>query len=412
MLLPFPRLLRLLPLVLLTGLLLGGPAAVAQRRDFAGQYNTRRRVQVDTRREADSLHFYLRFPDGSVLRQHHPLRVAAWLSYDAKRPLWQDTVRQLSRRIRPAGSASWVEFSLPAARLQAGQVLSFTCGPADEANSGEGAWLLLTAARLSRPFVLTDSAGEPLLRRFARRAEPVLVDCYGPEQPVVAKLYPTAGFAAALPPMSNPAAQPAAPRTLGLLDSLFFRAGQPLRLQRPGLYALRIRPGGPPLALLVENEDFPELKTADDLIRPLLYLTTATERDRLYNASNPKQAVDNFWLDVARDNQPMARQLIRTYYGRVAEANALFSAHKAGWMTDRGLLYIVLGPPESVYRTTAEERWVYRGTTSGTTTYTFRPKPSTFAPEHYELVRRPEYEMLWYAAVEQWRKGLTAPTGR
>jgi GWxTD domain-containing protein len=398
--------------LLLWGLLqLPSLPATAQRRDFAGQYNAPRRVQLDTRREADSLHFYLRFPDGSVLHRF-PLRLAAWTSFDAKRPLWQDTVRHLSRRTRKAGAASWVEFRLAAADVLPGQVLSLHCGPADEAESGDGAWLTITPERLTRTFILTDSVGEPLLRRAIRAGEPVLADSYGPELPIVAKLYSTANFTAALPPMTDPATQPAPPRTLGLLDSLFFRAGQLLRLRRPGLYALRVGGAARPLALLVEDNEFPDLKTADDLIRPLIYLTTSAERKKLYDAPNPKQAVDEFWLDAARGSQPVARQLIRTYYGRVADANRLFSAHKAGWLTDRGLLYVVLGPPESVYRTATEERWTYRGTERGTTTYTFRAKPSTFAPEHYELVRRPEFEQLWYAAVEQWRKGLTAPTGR
>ncbi|GAA3921673.1 hypothetical protein GCM10022406_04720 [Hymenobacter algoricola] len=397
--------------MVLAFLLLAG-AAPAQRRDFAGLYNAERRLRLDTRREADSLRFYLRFPNGSDLQQRHPLRLAAWLSYDAKRPLWQDSVRHVSRRIRWAGSAAWVEFALPVAALQPGQVLSLHCGPADEAGAGEGAWLLLTAERLGRTFILTDSVGDPLLSRAVHRGQPVRIDSYGPEQPATARLYSTANFAAALPPMTDLAAQPAPPRTLGLLDSLFFRAGQELHLQQAGLYALRVGGSGRPLALLVEENEFPTLKTADELIRPLIFLTTSAERKKLYDAPNPKQAVDNFWLDVARDNQNLARQLIRTYYGRVADANRLFSAHKAGWMTDRGLLYVVLGPPEAVYRTATEERWVYRSTGTGNATYTFRPKPSTFAPEHYELVRRPEYELLWYAAVEQWRKALTAPTGR
>jgi GWxTD domain-containing protein len=397
-------------LLFLASLLLSAAALAGPRRDFAGQYNPARRIQVDTRREADSVRFYLRFPDGSVLSRY-PLRRAAWLSYDDKRPVWQDTLRQLRRRIRREGGAAWLEFSLPAAALS-GQLLHLSCGPVEDTDSGEGVWLPITPERLSRTFLLTDSAANPLLRRAVHAGEPVRVDSYGPERPIVAKLYSTANFGAALPPMSDPAAQPPAPRTLALVDSLFFRAGQELRLTRPGLYALRVGDNRRPLALLVEENEFPELKTADKLICPLIYLTTTAERRKLYDAPNPKQAVDAFWLAVAGGNQAVARRLIRTYYGRVADANRLFSAHKAGWLTDRGLLYIVLGPPESVYRTAAEERWVYRRLGNGSTTYTFRPKPSTFAPEHYELVRRPEYELLWYAAVEQWRKGLTAPTGR
>ncbi|UOQ72318.1 GWxTD domain-containing protein [Hymenobacter cellulosilyticus] len=117
-------------------------------------------------------------------------------------------------------------------------------------------------------------------------------------------------------------------------------------MRQTGLYALRVAGTPLPVGLLVTDEDFPELNTADELIQPLIYLTTSAERRALLDAQVPKRAVDEFWLKVAGGNQTQARQLIRTYYGRVAAANQLFTAHKAGWMTDRGMLYIVLGAPK------------------------------------------------------------------
>ncbi|UOQ53167.1 GWxTD domain-containing protein [Hymenobacter cellulosivorans] len=406
-----PTFLRCLPLGLLLLLSWAAHPLVAQRRDFTGQYQPLRRIQVDTRREGDSLRVYLYFPDGSVLQRGEPLRVAVWENYQAKRPLWRTTVGQLARRIHKAESAAWVEFCVAAAAVQPGQVLSASCAPENEADTGDAAWLSISRERLARPFLLTDSLGDPLLRRYVRRGERFLIDCYGPDKPTTAKHY-DASFVAALPPMSTAGAPPQQ-RKLPARDSLFFRAGQLLTLSQPGLYALRVSGTAAPVGLLVTDEDFPELNTADELIQPLIYLTTSAERNALREAAQPKRAVDQFWLKVAGGNQTQARQLIRTYYGRVAAANQLFTAHKAGWMTDRGMLYTVLGAPETVYRTATEENWVYRGTREGSTTYTFRHKPSTFAPEHYELVRRPEYEMLWYAAVEQWRKGMTtARSGR
>ncbi|TGE22074.1 GWxTD domain-containing protein [Hymenobacter aquaticus] len=391
-------------------LLTGRPAAADPRRDFAGQYQPQRRLLAETRREGDSLHIYLRFPDASVLQRGYPLRVAAWASYEAKRPTWRRTVGQLARRTRPEQAAAWVEFSVAASALLPGQVLSVACGANEEDDAGEGLWLPITKERLGRTFLLTDSVGNPLLRRYVRVHEPFQVDSYGPEKPLAVKRY-DASFLAALPPMSAPGSQPVA-RTLPARDSLFFRAGQLLRLSQAGLYMLRVAEAPAGYGLLVVDQDFPALNTADELIQPLIYLTTSAERQKLTDAPEPKRAVDQFWLKVAGSNQPVARQLIRTYYGRVAAANELFTTHKAGWMTDRGLLYVVLGAPDVVYRTATEERWVYRDPNGSSGTYTFRPKPSTFAPEHYELVRRPEYEMLWYAAVEQWRKGLTARSGR
>ncbi|MGY2131485.1 GWxTD domain-containing protein [Hymenobacter sp. HD11105] len=390
-------------LFILVCLLAGRPAA--PRRDFSGQYRPGRRVVVDTRREADSLRLYLSFPDGNVLSPAQPVRIRAWASYDAQQPLWQDTIPQLARRTKREGITTSLEFCLPMAKLRSGQVLSIQPGP-DADDTGHEAWILLTDERMARPFVLVDSVGVPLLRRYVHAGEGFEVSTYGLEQPCLLRRYDS-NFSAALPPMTNPAGQPPAARTLAVRDSLTFQAVQLVALGRAGLYLLTSGAGGPASSLLVEENNFPEVTTAADLIQPLIYLTSSIERKKLYNAPSPKKAVDQFWLDAANGQQATARQLIRTYYGRVAAANRLFSSYKAGWMTDRGMLYVVMGPPDVVYRTGAEERWLYRQPEVGTSTYVFRAKPSTFAPEHYELVRRPEHEMLWYAAVEQWRKAPT-----
>ena len=384
-------------------------AALPPRHDFSGQYRPDC-PQADTRREADSLRLYVRFPAGT-LPAGKPLYVAVWASYDAKEPLWRDSVRHLARQLRQRPESTWLEVSLPAARLQANQIISVQPAPTPSPDASHEAWLLLTASRLIRPYVLVDSLGDPLLRRYVRTSEVFSVAYYGQERPFRIKQYATA-FSAALPPMTNPAAQPTQSRTLTIRDTVNVRPGQLVRLARQGIYALQGDAQEPVLGLLAENNAYPEVTTAPELIDPLIYLTTSTQRKQLYAAPDPKRATDLFWLNIAGNDQNAARQLIRTYYGRVAEANRLFSAHKAGWMTDRGMLYLVLGAPDAVYRSGTEERWVYHAPAIASGTYVFRAKPSTFAPDNYDLVRRPEYEMLWYAAVDQWRKGLTAQAAR
>ncbi len=397
-------------LLLLLLLLTTSSLAAAPRRDFATQYRPGRTIEVDTRREGDSLRVYLRFPNRSTLRRGFPLHVVGWADFDARRPLWQDTVRQLVRRLRPDGAAARISFTLPLSRLRAGQVLSMAIGPAEEAVSGDAAWLRLTAGHLNRSFILIDSLSQPLMRRYVRARQVFGVSAYAPGQALSAYRYPLSSLPAA-PPMASVSTLGQQPRTLGLVDSARFQADQLLRLPA-GLYLLRVGDRGPHIGLLVEENQFPELTSADELIAPLVFVTTSAERQKLFDAPDPKKAVDQFWLGVANNNQTVARQLIRTFYGRVTEASQFFSAYKAGWLTDRGMLYLVMGPPETVYRAGNEERWVYRGDAGMGGTFVFRAKPSTFAPDNYELVRRPEYEPLWYAAVEQWRKGRTAQPGR
>ena len=397
-------------------------APLATRPDYAGLYRDGPHLAVDTRREGDSLRLYLRLPAPARLGPGHPLRVAAWPSYEAKQPLWQDSIPRREQHPRPEADGSVrLSFCVPAALVPAGAVLEISTSPTDTKEDYQEptttAWLRLTEAQLARPFMLTDSAGQPLLRRYVRASESFGVDSYGLYQPVRWKRY-AVNPTPALPPMTSPAAMPAGPRVLPVLDSATTLLGEPLRFAEPGLYALRV--GGPgraaprPLAVLVTPNNYPALTTAAELIEPLRYLTTSQERQRLTDAPDPKRAVDKFWLNIAQGNQKLAKDLIRRYYGRVTAANYLFAAHKAGWLTDRGLLYVVLGPPPSVRRLfNGEERWFYPDGSlgGGPITYTFRPRPSTFAPDYYELVRRPEYELLWYAAVEKWRTPLTALTG-
>ena len=417
-LLPWRRFGWLLPLL---GAALGF-APLAPRPDYAGLYRDGPRLAVDTRREGDSLRFYLRLPAPARLGPGHALRVVAWPGYEAKLPLWQDSIPRRRQQARPAPEGEVrLSFCVAVARLPAGAVVQLSTARPDVKDDYQEpttmAWLRITEALLARPFVLTDSANQPLGRRYVQVDETFGVDSYGLYQPVRWKRY-AVNPAPALPPMTDPAALPAGPRVLPVLDSAETRPGEPLRFAEPGLYALRVGGlAGVPLrtlAVLVAPNRYPALTTAAELIEPLRYLTTSQERQRLTDAPDPKRAVDKFWLDIAQGNQKLGKDLIRRYYGRVTAANRLFAAHKAGWLTDRGLLYVVLGPPPGVRRLfNGEERWYYPdgGVSGEPISYTFRPRPSTFAPDYYELVRRPEYELLWYAAVEKWRTPPTALTG-
>ncbi|MDU0371823.1 GWxTD domain-containing protein [Hymenobacter endophyticus] len=381
------------------------------RRDFATQYRPERRILVDTRREDDSVRVYLRFTnpsDQASIRSGQPLHVLIWPSVDAKRPLRQLVIEPM--RIKRF-SVTTVAFLLPVSYLRAGWDMSVGISTAENAASGDAAWLHLSPESLTHPFILIDTLSQPLMRRYVHAQEVFCVGAYFPEQTLLTVYrYPLSSVAAA-PPMAASSTQGTSSRVLRVQDSAVFQTNLGMKLPA-GLFLLRLNGSPVRSGLLVEENQFPELTTADELIAPLIYLTTSQERQKLFDAPDPKKAVDQFWLTVAGNSQPIARQLIRTYYGRVAEASQLFSAHKAGWLTDRGLLYLVLGPPESVYREAGTERWVYRADVERSGTFIFRAKPSTFAPDNYELVRRPEYEQLWYAAVEQWRKGRTARPGR
>jgi len=393
--------------------------------DFAGLYRpVPDRLLPATRREGDSLRIFINHPAPAAGSAPVQLRLTGWATFEGKQPLWQ--VVRLARPYPgsdPAAPVQVLTAAVAASQLAPGAVLQVSLAspsltnqpPTADQDPGTTAWLRLTPEVLARPFVLLDSAGLVLARPYLNAGEGVAVATYGLAQPVRWRRYPAG--TPALPPFTDPRSQPAAPRTLGVLDSSAtpVAAGDLLRLSAEGLYALKVGgAGGEPvrtLPLLVVPASFPGQSTAPEVIEPLRYLTTNAERQALLKAPEPKRAIDRFWLAAAGGDQVRGREMIRRYYQRVTTANEVFTGHKAGWLTDRGLLYVVLGPPQSVRRLPGgEERWHYdqAGRQGEAVAFTFRPRPSTLAPDNYELVRRPEYELLWYAAVEQWRTTMTA----
>ena len=347
-----------------------------------------------TRREADSLRVWVRWPASRPAPG--ALRVQALSSSGAPLP-WADSVR-----LRPMGPLVG-SFTVAMTALGPADRLRLYEGGPDAPAPTDVPVAPTTAAR-TRTYALADTAGWPLCRAWLRTEERVKPLNFGLEIPLTLLRY-SAEFQPALPPMAV-GGRAATSATLAVTETHALNPTDPFRIPQPGLYALRQGADGPLTPLLVEDGGFPDIRTAPDLIRPLVYLTTVQERQTLYNAPDPKQATDRFWLDAAQGETEVARGLIRAWYGRVAEANRLFSAHKPGWMTDRGLLWVVLGPPPHVEATPEGEDWVYRNVagTSGAR-FRFRRRPSLFAPDHYELHRERSHEDVWYAATSQWRRG-------
>ncbi|MBN2213063.1 MAG: GWxTD domain-containing protein [Bacteroidales bacterium] len=178
------------------------------------------------------------------------------------------------------------------------------------------------------------------------------------------------------------------------------------QLAYEGMYFFRFdtsREAG--LTLLNYGDDFPRIKNPYDMILPLAYLTSSPEYNEIKSATNQKLAVDNFWLSCA-DDMERARELIRIYYNRVFFSNYYFTSFKEGWMTDRGMIFIIYGPPQAIYTKVNEEKWVYyRKNYSSAVTFTFSSIQSPYADNNFILQRSESYDMHWRQAVSTWRNG-------
>jgi GWxTD domain-containing protein len=184
-----------------------------------------------------------------------------------------------------------------------------------------------------------------------------------------------------------------------------FASNKPIKFTMPGIYLISTSdqdPHGKMLAYFYD--DFPVIAKASEMIPPLGYITTTNEYKRLLNAYSPKMAVDSFWLSIAEQPQ-QAKELIKVYYNRVFLANVYFSTHKPGWQTDRGMIYIIFGPPKYVYKSQNSEKWIYSLSGNAPLQFVFRKYKNPYCENEYVLNRLLDYKPVWYQAVQTWRRG-------
>lgn len=161
------------------------------------------------------------------------------------------------------------------------------------------------------------------------------------------------------------------------------------------------------LTLYNFSETFPEIKKAEDLVPPLRFITSKHEYDELSASANPKAAVEKFWINCT-GSQERAKEIIRKYYNRVRDANLFFTSYVEGWKTDRGMIYMIYGAPNVIYRTAYAETWTYGEENNiNSLSYAFSKVDNPFTGNDYILERSPVYKQNWGIAVDIWRQGRT-----
>ena len=161
------------------------------------------------------------------------------------------------------------------------------------------------------------------------------------------------------------------------------------------------------LTLYNFSETFPDIKKAQDLVPPLRFITSKQEYDELTSSTNPKAAVEKFWLNCT-GNQDRAKEIIRKYYNRERDANLFFTSYLEGWKTDRGMIYLIYGAPNVIYRTAYGETWTYGEENNiNSLSYTFSKVDNPFTDNDFILERSAVYKQNWGIAVDIWRQGRT-----
>jgi len=153
------------------------------------------------------------------------------------------------------------------------------------------------------------------------------------------------------------------------------------------------------------QEHFPKIKSAENMIGPMRYISTKKEYEELTGSENKKIAVDKFWLNIAGSTD-RAKTLIREYYSRVENANNYFTSYLEGWKTDRGIIYIIFGSPNVVYKNKNYENWIYgEENNMMSISFVFHKVNNPISNNDFTLSRSPVFKNTWFRAVDSWRNG-------
>jgi GWxTD domain-containing protein len=187
----------------------------------------------------------------------------------------------------------------------------------------------------------------------------------------------------------------------------YIKLGEPVSFSHEGLIVLSQNSEIPGcFSVRIGKDHYPFLRHASELIDPLVYITAPDEYRKLKTHQDPKIALDSFWLGIGGTKE-FTRKLIKDYYSKVEFANRYFTTFKEGWKTDKGMIFIMYGPPVLVNRYENIEEWHYEDL-FGKDFYTFAfiRKPVFLIHDHYELIRREEHSEVWYPLIEKLRKGI------
>jgi len=254
-------------------------------------------------------------------------------------------------------------------------------------------------------FTLTQPGGEtPLFRNYVGENELFSLRYYQKETTKFYVRYFKNISDAARPPYAFPMAAPDylpdSSWTIDLADP------DTLRFKAEGSYFISTTANSASgYAICRFPPNYPKITTPTSLLEPLRYITTKKEYVTLETSANRKTAIDSFWLSLG-GSQERARELISAFYGRVEIANTHFSSTKEGWKNDRGMVYIIYGEPQNVYRSWKSETWVYGQDQSGNMlTFVFNRNMTSFAANEFELERNQVYQIGWITAVDYWKQG-------
>lgn len=95
-----------------------------------------------------------------------------------------------------------------------------------------------------------------------------------------------------------------------------------------------------------------EVENMDDAVKQLTYLASDRQiKEMMTGSENEKtEKFKAFWAALDPTPGTLENELMEEYYRRVAFSIEAFTVVQEGWRTDRGMIYILFGPPDEIQR--------------------------------------------------------------
>lgn len=255
-------------------------------------------------------------------------------------------------------------------------------------------------------FLMTNSRNEVLFSSYYKPDDVVYLQSFTNKEKLFEVDYFKPNFKLALPPfsmehMSHFSYKPDSTFSIYETNNKF-----ELALPKKGFFHLKTnhetKDG---VTFFVYESSYPKIKNTEQMVLATRYIMAKKEYDNCMSAIDKKEAIDKFWLEIAGSKE-RAKELIKKYYGRVQEANKLFTSFQEGWKTDRGMIYVVFGAPNKVSKHKNGEVWVYGEIGNpNSIIYSFIKIENPFTDNDYFLERSESFKAPWYQAVDMWRQG-------
>lgn len=261
---------------------------------------------------------------------------------------------------------------------------------------------------LNENFMLLNENGSIHWDNFVRQNEKVQIKV---NDPSIKELY-ISWYA----PKFSPAIVPFAPvktNELAKLEStkpfkieLFDGLSDPLAFKDLGIYIVHTKEKEiKGFSIYKFFNEFPYVATDAQQLFTLRYLNPRWEFEELM-AMEPEKAVEEFWFSRSRKKE-RSEDMMRTYYSRVQRANELFTSYKEGWKTDRGMIFMIYGAPDKVFKYKDKEVWEYGyDAYYNGLRFQFYRVNNPFTQNDFRLYRQAHYEPSWQGIVENWRTDI------